>query len=259
MTPAGRFTLPSDPGAARTHLAIAAGSGITPILSIVRTVLAREPKSRVTLLYGNRDGGSILFKGALEDLKDRHLGRLAVLHVLSREPRGMPLLDGRIDATKLGAVLERVVPAATIDHAFLCGPWGLMEEARAVLRAHGLPPERVHAELFTPAGPASARPAASVAGAGHVAEAALILDGRRHRLGLLAGETIVEAAHRAGIEAPYACKGGMCCTCRARLVEGEVAMATNYGLEPGELAAGFVLACQARPRSDRLVVDFDAA
>jgi ring-1,2-phenylacetyl-CoA epoxidase subunit PaaE len=160
-------------------------------------------------------------------------------------------------------VLERVLPAAMIDHAFLCGPYGLIEEARAVLAAHGLPPERVHAELFTPAGPAgvvgSTPTAGAVAKAGHAAEAALILGGRCYRLGLLAGETIVEAAHRAGIEAPYACKGGMCCTCRARLIEGEVAMATNYSLEPWELEAGFVLTCQSRATSDRVVVDYDAA
>jgi ring-1,2-phenylacetyl-CoA epoxidase subunit PaaE len=264
MTPMGRFTVPLDPGAARTYLAVAAGSGITPILSIIKTVLAREPRSRVLLLYGNRTTGSILFKGELEDLKDRYLGRLTVLHVLSRETLDVPLLSGRIDAAKLGTVLKRVLPARSIDHAFLCGPYGLIEEARAALEARGLPPERVHVELFTPADDAH-RPAgalgahpADAAGADHAAEAELVLGGRRHRLGLLAGETIIEAAHRAGIEAPYSCKGGMCCTCRARLVEGEVRMATNYSLEPWELAAGFVLTCQSRAVSDRVVVDYDA-
>jgi ring-1,2-phenylacetyl-CoA epoxidase subunit PaaE len=222
--------------------------------------------SRVLLLYGNRTTGSIIFKSELEDLKDRHLGRLTVLHVLSRETLDVPLLSGRIDAAKLGTVLERVLPPAGIDHAFLCGPYGLIEEARAALEARGLPHERVHVELFTPADDAhrpagavvGAHPAVAAAGADHAAEAELVLGGHRHRLGLLAGETIVEAAHRAGIEAPYSCKGGMCCTCRARLVEGEVAMAANYSLEPWELAAGFVLTCQSRAVSDRVVVDYDA-
>jgi ring-1,2-phenylacetyl-CoA epoxidase subunit PaaE len=267
MTPMGRFTVPLDPGAARIYLAVAAGSGITPILSIVKTVLAREPMSRVLLLYGNRTTGSIIFKSELEDLKDRYLGRLTVLHVLSRETLDVPLLSGRIDAAKLGTVLERVLPTRSIDHAFLCGPYGLIEEACAALEAHGLPPERVHVELFAPADDAhrptgavvGTHPAGGVAKADHAAEAELVLGGRRHRLGLLAGETIVEAAHRAGIEAPYSCKGGMCCTCRARLVEGEVRMATNYSLEPWELAAGFVLTCQSRAASDRVVVDYDAA
>jgi ring-1,2-phenylacetyl-CoA epoxidase subunit PaaE len=263
MTPTGRFTVPLDPAAARTYLAVAAGSGITPILSITRSVLAREPGSRVVLLYGNRTTGSILFKGELEDLKDRHLDRLTVLHVLSRETQDVPLLSGRIDAGKLDTVLERVLPAASIDHAFLCGPYGLIEAAGTALEAHGLPPERVHVELFTPADDAR-RPAGALAGTrptgtDPTAEAELVLGGRRHLLGLLPGETIVEAAHRAGIEAPYSCKGGMCCTCRARLVEGEVRMATNYSLEPWELAAGFVLTCQSRAVSGRVVVDYDAA
>lgn len=266
MTPMGRFTVPLDPAAARSYLAIAAGSGITPVLSIIKTVLAREPKSQVLLLYGNRRSDRIIFKSELEDLKDRYLGRLTVLHVLSRESQDVPLLSGRIDGGKIGAVLDRLLPASTIDHAFLCGPFGLVDEARAVLEARGLAHERIHAELFTPAD-AAHRPPGAVVGRhaneaegepDHAAEAELILGGRRHGIRLRAGETLIDAAHRAGIEAPYSCKGGMCCTCRAKVVEGEVEMATNYSLEPWELSAGFVLTCQSRPLSPRVVVDYDA-
>jgi ring-1,2-phenylacetyl-CoA epoxidase subunit PaaE len=266
MTPMGRFTVPLDPTAARAYLAIAAGSGITPILSIVKTVLTREPQSQVLLLYGNRSSDRISFRSELEDLKDRFVGRLTVLHVLSREVLDVPLLNGRIDRAKIDAVLDRVLPLRAIDHVFLCGPFGLIDEARAALEARGLPHERLHVELFTPADDAH-RPAAAVVGAhpagapanvDHAAEAELLLGGRRHKVGLLAGETVIDAAHRVGVEAPYSCKGGMCCTCRAKLVEGEVEMATNYSLEPWELEAGFVLTCQARAVTDRLVVDYDA-
>lgn len=258
MPPMGRFTVPLAPEAARGFLAIAAGSGITPVLSLLKTILAREPKSRFVLLYGNRTARSIMFRDALQDLKDRHLDRLTVLHVLSREPQPVPLLSGRIDRERIAAVLAHVLPAAMIDHALLCGSSGLIETARATLLVAGLPPERVHAELFTPAadaGPPAAAPPAP--GRDRAALALVVLGGRRHELELMAGETVVAAARRVGLDVPYSCTGGMCCTCRAKLLAGEVTMAVNYGLEPAELEAGFVLACQARPRTARLVLDFD--
>jgi ring-1,2-phenylacetyl-CoA epoxidase subunit PaaE len=259
MTPAGNFTLTPDPGAARIYLGIAAGSGITPLMSILRSVLAREPASRFFLLYGNRTTQSILFREALEDLKDRFLGRLSVAHVLSREAQDVAALSGRIDDAKI-ALFLRLVPAASIDHAFLCGPGELMETARRRLAALGLPPERIHVEHFSLDGMAPARPAPPAAPArtrAVVAEAEAVIDGIRHRFPMGAGQSVIEAAESAGLELPYSCRGGMCCTCRAKLVDGKVEMAVNYSLEPWELAAGYVLTCQSRPTTPRLVLDYD--
>jgi len=272
MVPMGRFTVPLDPEAERTYLAVAAGSGITPVLSIVKTVLAREPKSECVLVYGNRTQGDILFREALDDLKDRFLSRLSVHHVLSREHGDVELLNGRIDGDKIAAIAGRAVGIGEIDHAFLCGPWGLVDDVRRRLTAEGLAPERIHAELFTPADGAPATRTtvaaggaarAEVATAGTVPSAAgaaaeIVLNGRRTPVAVAAGETIVEAAQRAGLDVPYSCKGGMCCTCRAKVVEGAVDMAVNYSLEPWELAAGFVLTCQSRPVGGKVVVDYDA-
>lgn len=273
MVPMGRFTVALDPEAERTYLAVAAGSGITPVLSIAKTVLARETKSRLILVYGNRTQGDILFREALEDLKDRFLARLSVHHVLSREHGDVDLLNGRIDGDKIAAIAGRAVGIGEIDHVFLCGPWGLVDDVRRRLTAEGLAPERIHAELFTPAdgapatrttvaaGGAASRteaPAGADAAASRGAAAEIVLNGRRTPVAVAAGETIVDAARRAGLDVPYSCKGGMCCTCRAKVVEGAVDMAVNYSLEPWELEAGFVLTCQSRPVGGKVVVDYDA-
>ncbi len=259
MTPMGRFTLQSAPEAVRNLVGFASGSGITPLLSIIKTVLAREPNSRFTLFYGNRSTGSILFREALEDLKDRFLERLSVFHVLSRETQDISILNGRLDGEKVALFLRSIVPAATIDEAFVCGPADMIDQIETALIGQGLPRERVHVERFTPSGavarPAVARPRA--AEEAPAASATIITDGIATRIPVRADETVLEAATRAGLDLPYSCRGGMCCTCRAKVSEGEVTMDVNYSLEPWELEAGFVLTCQARPVTAAVTVDFD--
>lgn len=257
MTPQGRFGVALDPDAARTYVAIAAGSGITPIMSMVRTILTHEKKSRVVLVYGNRTTQSIIFREALEDLKDRFLARLTIHHVLSREPQEIALLDGRIDADKISALL-RTLPRGSIDHAFLCGPGGLVESGKAALAQAGVAPERVHVEYFSTDGlPIETRAASAIAADGRESTAEIMLNGARHLIPVRSGETIVDAGLRAGLEMPYSCRGGMCCTCRAKVTQGEVRMDTNYSLEPWELEAGYVLTCQAHPVTPKIVLDYD--
>lgn len=259
MTPQGRFGATPEPLAARTLLAVAAGSGITPVMAILKTVLKREPDSRFVLIYGNRNAQSIIFKDALDDLKDRYLDRLVIHHVLSREPQEVPLLAGRIDGEKLATLVRASVPVAAIDHAFLCGPGALIAESKSALERLGVAPERIHVEYFStdgmPIEPRAPRPSDTATEA--AARAAITLHGVRHEVPMLAGETIVEAGLRAGLEMPYSCRGGMCCTCRAMLTEGEVRMDLNYSLEQWEMDAGFVLTCQAHPLTPRVAVDYD--
>ncbi len=262
MRPAGRFVAPDDGGDGRNYLAIAAGSGITPVMGLIRHVLAREPNSRFTLIYGNRSVDSIIFREALDDLKDRYLGRLAILHVLSRDSEAdIPLLSGRIDGEKVRELLPLVGPASEIDHVYLCGPGSLIKDARSALLDAGVARERIHFEYFR-AGPesaqrrtrpAQAKEAAPVAGA----EVIAVVDGSRHAFRVPEGGLVVDAALAAGVRVPYSCKGGMCCTCRAKLVEGEVTMVRNFSLEPWEIEGGFVLTCQAQPTSSRVVLDYD--
>lgn len=259
MTPTGHFTAPLDAKAARMYLGIAAGSGITPLLSIIKTVLQRERRSRFFLLNGNRTTQSIMFREALEELKDRFLDRLSVTHVLSREAQDVPVLSGRIDADKLALFLRGIVPAAGIDDAFICGPAALIGAAERTLAELGLPTERIHVERFTIEGAVAARraPPRKAATRRVIAEAEAVLDGIRHRFPIGEDETVIEAALAAGLELPYSCRGGMCCTCRARLVEGKVAMDQNYSLERWELEAGYVLTCQSRPHTAKIVLDYD--
>jgi len=259
MTPMGRFGVVPDPGAARVFLGLACGSGITPILSILKSVLAREPGSRFFLFYGNRTTQSILFREILEDLKDRFVDRLSVFHVLSREAQDVAVLNGRLDGAKVRLLLPRIVPAQTIDHAFLCGPETMLGETEAALTALGVDKTKIHVERFTPAEGGAVRPVARriVPQDAPKALAEIILDGSRHGFPVAEGEALVDAALRAGLELPYSCKGGMCCTCRAKVVEGAVAMTQNFSLEPWEVEAGFVLTCQAHPTTPRVVVDYD--
>ncbi|MFN3744974.1 MAG: 2Fe-2S iron-sulfur cluster-binding protein [Hyphomicrobiaceae bacterium] len=262
MRPAGRFVAPDDRGDGRTYLAVAAGSGITPVMGVIRHVLAREPNSGFTLIYGNRSVDSIIFLEALNDLKDRYLGRLSVLHVLSRDTEAdVPLLAGRIDGGKIKALLPLIGSPADIDHVYLCGPGNLIRDARAALLDAGVARERIHFEYFR-AGPDAVQQRASVASTAEVAPSAgseviAVVDGARHAFRVPEGHRVVDAALAAGVRVPYSCKGGMCCTCRAKLVEGEVVMLRNYSLEPWEVEAGFVLTCQAQPTSGRIVLDYD--
>jgi ring-1,2-phenylacetyl-CoA epoxidase subunit PaaE len=260
MTPQGRFGIAPDPEAARTYLAIAAGSGITPVMSILRTVLAREPQSRFVLVYGNRTAQSIIFKDALDDLKDRFLDRLVVHHMLSREHQDIALLDGRIDAQKIEAVLSTIGSASSVDHVFLCGPYDLIEESRAALMRLGVPSKRIHVEYFTVdgmPGPSPRTPVQATVAQRPIATAHIRLYGSAYDVPVFEDETIVTAGLRLGLEMPYSCRGGMCCTCRAKLISGEVKMDRNYSLEAWEMAAGYVLTCQAHPLTPELVLDYD--
>jgi ring-1,2-phenylacetyl-CoA epoxidase subunit PaaE len=258
MTPTGRFGVAHAPEQARLYAGFAAGSGITPILSIVKGVLAREPDSRFFLFYGNRATGGMLFREALEELKDRFLQRLSVFHVISGEEQDIPILHGRLDGEKVRVLLRALVPAASIDHVFICGPAGMSEDIEATCRELGVAPERIHVERFVSEFGGRPRPKAVVAAsAPPKAMASLIIDGKRRDVPVAEGEAILDAALRAGMDLPFACKGGMCSTCRAKLVEGDARMEVNYSLEPWELKAGFILTCQARPLSDKVVVDYD--
>jgi ring-1,2-phenylacetyl-CoA epoxidase subunit PaaE len=258
MTPTGRFGTTDVSGRPRIHVAFAAGSGITPVLSLLRGVLAREPESRFFLFYGNRSTGEILFREALEELKDRFLGRFSVFHVLSQEEQDLPILTGRLDGDKVRRLLRLVVPAEAVDEVYLCGPEGMSREIQAVLAELGIAPEKVHVELFVSAlgGRPRPKPVAPAPDAPS-RTAVLTVDGKRREVPVAEDESILDAALRAGMDLPYACKGGMCSTCRAKLVEGEAAMDLNYSLEPWELEAGFILTCQSHLKTDRVVVDYD--
>jgi ring-1,2-phenylacetyl-CoA epoxidase subunit PaaE len=258
MTPTGRFGVAAVPGEARIHVGFAAGSGITPILSIAKGVLAGEPNSRFFLFYGNRTTTGMLFREALEELKDRYIDRLSVFHVISGEEQDIPILHGRLDGEKVRVLLRSLVPAATVDHVFICGPTGMSEQIEQTCREMGIAGERIHVERFVSGLGGRPRPkAVVVASAPPRAHAALIIDGKRREVPVAEGEAILDAALRGGVDLPFACKGGMCSTCRAKLVEGRAEMEVNYSLEPWELKAGFILTCQARPTTDRVVVDYD--
>ena len=258
MTPTGRFGVAPAPEQGRTYVGFAAGSGITPILSIMRGALQREPRSRFFLFYGNRATGDMLFRDALDMLKDRYIGRLSIFHVLSQEQQDIAILNGRLDAAKARVLLRHLVPAGTVDHAFICGPEAMSDELREALVGLGVPNDRVHVERFVSAlgGVPRERPAPPIAAA-PFATASLIVDGKRRDVPVAENEAVLDAALRAGLDLPYACKGGMCSTCRARLLEGSVRMVHNYALEQWETDAGFVLTCQARPTSARVVIDYD--
>ncbi|WP_157015955.1 1,2-phenylacetyl-CoA epoxidase subunit PaaE [Mesorhizobium xinjiangense] len=262
MPPEGRFT--SLIGPRHDYLLVASGSGITPMLSIAKTVLGHEPDSTVTLIYGNRSTETIMFREELDDLKDRYMQRFSLIHLLSREKQDVDLLNGRIDGERVRLLAERgLVDPKGCDGVFLCGPGEMIDDVSTMLKAYGVDGDRIRFERFTPSGEAPKPRAPSVAARQAVEAGAtveVLLDGVRRNFAM--GEedaTVLDAAHRAGIELPYSCAGGMCCTCRCRVVEGESELAVNFSLEPWEIEAGFTLACQTRPTSDRLVLDFDAA
>ncbi|GGP57351.1 1,2-phenylacetyl-CoA epoxidase subunit PaaE [Saccharothrix coeruleofusca] len=249
--PQGRFT----PSSGDHHGLVVAGSGITPALSIAGTALAQG--ARVTLLYGNRRTDTVMFAEELADLKDRYPARFQLVHVLSREPRDVELFSGRLDAAKLSTLLDTVVPAADVEQWWLCGPYGLVRDAQSVLAARGVDPSRVHHELFyvDEPPPPPRRPERVLEAA---SQGTVVLDGRSTPVPLPADVPILDAAQRVRSDLPFACKGGVCGTCRALVTEGAVDMRRNYALEPGEVAAGFVLTCQSVPATPRVTVDFDA-
>lgn len=253
--PSGSFR--ADPADGGRHLCIAAGSGITPMLSIAATVLA-HPDARVTMLYGNRTSASVMFAEDLADLKNVHRERLDLVHVLSREPRDVELFSGRLDGDRLRRLLTLVVPVGDLDHVWLCGPFGMLTEARAVLDELGVPAERVHVEHFyvDEPPPQLRHPDRVVAGA--TSEVTVVLDGRTTTSAMPQDQRLLDAAQEVRADLPFACKGGVCGTCRAKVCDGEVDMVRNYALEPQEVAAGFVLTCQTFPVSATLTLDFDA-
>ena len=272
MAPQGRFFVPLDSAARRHHLGIAGGSGITPILSIMKTVLAREPLSQFTLIYGNRSVLSTMFKEELEDLKNRYLTRLVLHHVFSDEPTDAPLNMGLINRDKLGDFLRSVVPAASIAHAYICGPFQMNDEAEAALLAAGVAEDRVHIERFGVAPNANAAGAAAGTdgqgadavvhqaqpGDAETARIVIIRDGLRREIDFRKQQpSILDAAAAAGLEVPFSCTSGVCGTCRAKLIEGQVRMERNFALDKAEVAAGFVLCCQAHPLTERVVLSFD--
>jgi len=255
LPPQGRFTVPPGDGAPRHLLCIAAGSGITPMLSILRTVLAREPQTRCTLIYGNRRVASTMFRDALDDVKNRYLARFVVHHVFSREAQDAPLFHGRLDAARLGDFLQSLVPAASVSEAFVCGPAGMIDDAVAALGAAGIAPERTHVERFGDALPLAHHREARDA---DDARLTLVIDGLSREVDFRSGDpSVLDAATRAGLELPYSCKAGVCSTCKGRVLEGTVRMDRNFALTEAEVAQGFVLCCQAHPTSDRVVITLD--
>jgi ring-1,2-phenylacetyl-CoA epoxidase subunit PaaE len=260
VTPIGRFNTALDPTHTKSYAMVAAGSGITPILSILTTILEAEPNSSVTLIYGNRTVQDIMFLEELEDLKNLHAGRFAMYHVLSREEQDVALFHGRIDRDHLEQFFDQLVRPEDVDEWFLCGPRSMIDSARELLVERGTDASHVHSELFhADDAPRPARdvPDATAAAEG-VSEVTIVLDGRKSTFPLARdGERVLDAALRVRSDAPYACKGGVCGTCRAKLVSGSVEMEQCFALEQSELDAGFVLACQSHPTADKVVLDFD--
>ena len=257
MTPDGRFGTTPDPAAGRSYVGFAGGSGITPMLSLIKTLLSVEPDSRFTLVYGNRTVAAIMFLETLEELKNRYIDRLRLIHVLSDEPQEVELLSGLLDAQRCEALVRTLLADEAIDEAFVCGPGPMMDAAEAALRGAGVAAERIHIERFGTPAPAGA-PARPVVQDAPAARVVVVVDGKERHLRVpFDGPAILDAGLAAGANLPYACKGGVCCTCRAKVLEGEVRMDKNYTLEPKEIADGYVLTCQAHPVSDRVVVSYD--
>ncbi len=258
MVPQGRFTLEADAAGLRHFVGMAAGSGITPILSQIRHVLQSEPASTFTLFYVNKTSASIMFKEELQDLKDQYLERLRLFHLLTREPVDAELFHGRLDADRCRALIQAgMLDPANTDGVYLCGPEAMILDCRDVLQEAGMPEGTVHFELFTTSAPAKAvAPVAVEEGAGD--EVAIVLDGITTTVKLEGNKSILDAALDAGLDAPYSCLGGVCCTCRAKMTSGKADMDINYALEPKEVEQGFILTCQSHPKGPGpYVVDFD--
>ncbi|HEY0732237.1 MAG TPA: 1,2-phenylacetyl-CoA epoxidase subunit PaaE [Chitinophagaceae bacterium] len=261
MPPVGKFYTDLHPDQKKNYVAFAAGSGITPVLSIIKTTLLTEPNSTFTLVYGNRSKNSIIFKEELEALKDKFINRFRIYHILSREKTEVPLNHGRIDIEKLDLLFGKLIALDKCDEFFLCGPEQMIFCIKDYLAGKGVDSGKVHFELFTiPGEKQSTKQTKEVAAEdeGPKAQVGVKLDGIMFDFELGYGsESILDAALKQGADLPYACKGGVCTTCKAKLVEGEVNMDVNWGLEPDEVAKGFILTCQSHPKTDKLVVDFD--
>ena len=257
MPPTGRFHLGSDTTGG-FHVGFAAGSGITPILSIVTTLLQQDPDSRFALFYGNRKQSTTMFIEDLYALKNRFPERLQLHFLFSREEQEFEISDGRLDGDKVAELLHRFCGGIEIDEAWVCGPDSMIESVSAALIDVGLAPEVVHTERFGAPRKSADAPVSAGKGSEQLVDVTVIMDGHRKSFAMpRAGTNIVDAAADQGIELPYSCKGGVCATCRTHLRKGEVTMAVNYGLEPWEVEQGFVLACQSTPQSDEILLDYD--
>jgi ring-1,2-phenylacetyl-CoA epoxidase subunit PaaE len=256
MPPMGNFALEIEPTDEQTYVGFAAGSGITPVLSILKTVLERAPKAKFILFYGNRKTNSIIFKAELEDLKDAHMGRLEVHHVLSREDQGNDLLFGRIDETRAAQFAAQIPSVKEAAGHFLCGPEAMIKGVQSALEQAGVSAKNIHFELFTSTTPAADKAPTASSSSGDAA-VTVILDGEETHFTQGPKDFILDSALDAGADVPYACKGAVCCTCRAKVLEGEVEMAMNYSLTDDEVAEGFILTCQSMPRSPKVTVSFD--
>src|SRR5690606_18985028 len=260
MPPDGHFTMAFSPEQARHYAAFAVGSGITPILSLVKTALEIEPESHFTLFYGNRASSAVLFREEIEDLKNRYLTRLSIVYVMSREHQDIDLLNGRLDGDKVRELLGRWVDPATIDYAFVCGPQDMTESVLEALQEKGLPKDHIKFELFgSPKGPRALRTGGEARQApGEHWELTIDLNGLTRSITIEKNkDSLLDSALAQGVELPYSCKGGVCSTCRCKVIEGEVDMDANFALEDYEVARGFVLSCQSFPVTDRVLIDFD--
>jgi ring-1,2-phenylacetyl-CoA epoxidase subunit PaaE len=263
MPPDGRFTVQKQRAIHR--VGFAAGSGITPILSILATTLEEQPESKFTLVYGNRRMDSVMFNEALQDLKDRYPSRLTLIHILSRQSQEVPLLEGRIDAAKVQAIIDAFLPVGSMDEVFICGPEAMIEETEKTLLGAGVKADRIRTERFTSPTLEALSPAQrSQVVLGHKAtrdggevQLTVVLDGKPYDMPMNKNEKILDIALALGLDLPYSCKGGVCCTCRCKVMQGTTEMDKNFTLEKPEVDQGFVLSCQARPTSDRVVVSFD--
>nr|MBL8412210.1 phenylacetate-CoA oxygenase/reductase subunit PaaK [Dechloromonas sp.] len=261
MPPEGRFVVKKQRAIHR--VGFAAGSGITPILSIAATTLEEQPNAKFTLVYGNRRMSSVMFNEALQDLKDRYRDRLTLIHILSRQAQEVDLLQGRIDGDKVRAIIKALLPVASMDEVFICGPEAMIEATEQALLDAGVPADRVHTERFT-SGPAQAAKIQADTDAAPQKQAAakdialtIVLDGKEHELSIGPDEHVLDAALEAGLDLPFSCKAGVCCTCRAKVLCGEVVMDKNFTLEADEMAQGYVLSCQARATTKQITVSFD--
>ena len=259
MPPMGHFNVALDAERARRYVAFAAGSGITPLLSIVKTTLETEPRSTFTLFYGNRASASVMFKEELAALKDLYLERFNLVHILSREAQDIELLHGRIDRGRAAALLTHWLPPGVIDAAFICGPEGMMDAVAQALRDAGLPESKIKIERFAASIPKHEHVPRPLSQAAQTeCEVTVVIDGARRTYTLeKTRENILDAGLANGVELPYSCKGGVCSTCRAKLIHGEVDMDVNFALEDYEVARGFILCCQSYPVTDKVVVDYD--
>ena len=257
MPPQGRFTAPI--GGRHNYLLLAAGSGVTPIKSIAQSVLEGEADSTVTLCYANRNTESIMFRQAFDDLKDRYLTRFLMTHVMDEEAQDVALFNGRMDAEKLSTMATRgLISPMDYDAIYICGPQPMITAASEALTVVGVPPERIKFELFTPSSPLPIASAAQKPAPARGARVEVVLDGARRGFAMAADDMLLDAASQSGLELPYSCANGMCATCRCKLSQGEGEMAQNFSLEPWEIEQGYVLACQFKPRSELVVLDFDA-